>query len=189
MKKVIALHGICDSEEYHSDEFPSSSNSHWIPWLQKQLLINQIDCQTPDVMNSYKANYEDWLRTIKPHAIDDNTILVGHSAGCGFFLKYLSENRNIQCDKLIMVAPFNDPFKKYNQFLQCDLDENLFARMNEMHLFYSIDEPVLGIKETVDFIQSNFPKCEYLEFKNKGHFCFGNDGNGDFPELLDIVLN
>jgi len=126
MKKVIMLHGICDSEEYNSDEFPSSSNSHWLPWVQKQLLINQVDCQTPDVMNSYKANYDDWKRTVSPHSIDESTTLVGHSAGCGFFLKYLSENPNIKC----------------------------------------------AILKT---------------FEDKGHFCFGNDGNGNFPELLEVI--
>ena len=187
MKKVIMLHGICDSEEYNSDEFPSSSNSHWLPWVQKQLLINQVDCQTPDVMNSYKANYDDWKRTVSPHSIDESTTLVGHSAGCGFFLKYLSENPNIKCDKLIMVAPFSDPFEKYGDFLQCDLDPDLPSRVNEMHVFYSLDEQVGGIKETVDLIQNNFPETILKTFEDKGHFCFGNDGNGNFPELLEVI--
>lgn len=188
MERAIILHGICDSEEYNSDEFPSSSNSHWVPWLQKQLLIKQIDCKTPDVMNSYKANYDDWYKTVKPHLIDSNTTLVGHSAGCGFFLKYLSENPEIKCKKLIMVAPFNDPFEKYGDFLRCDIDNDLSERINEMHVFYSLDEPVKGIKETVDFIQSKYLKAKLKMFKDKGHFCFGNDGNGRFDELLDVIL-
>jgi uncharacterized protein len=188
MKSAIILHGICDSEEYHSNKYPSSSNSHWIPWLQKQLLTNQIDCQTPDVMNSYKGNYEDWLRAVQPHKINEETIIVCHSAGCGFFLKYLSENKDIYFDKLIMVAPFNDPYYEYGDFLRCVLDSGLSSRANTMHVFYSLDEDVKGVKETVDVIMKTYPNSKLTEFNNHGHFCLSDMGTEEFPELLDVIL-
>ena len=43
---VVILHGRAGADEYISDRYPSASNSHWIPWLQKQLLIKGHDVQT-----------------------------------------------------------------------------------------------------------------------------------------------
>ena len=187
MKNAIILHGICDSDEYYADIYPSSSNSHWMPWLQKQLLIKGYDCQTPDVMNSYKANYADWLRTVSIHEINQETTLIAHSAGCGFFLKYLSDNKNLVCNKLILVAPFKDPFLKYGDFLQTDFDPSLESRCQKIHVLYSRDEKVQGIKETVDWIVKTYPNTQYHEFENQGHFCYGDMGTEAFPALLNVV--
>jgi len=188
MKKAIILHGICDADEYYSHELPSSSNSHWVPWLQKHLLIEQYDCQTPDVLNSYKAIYNDWLNSVAIHTLDEDTVVVAHSAGCGFFLKYLSENPHICLNKLIMVAPFKDPFLKYGEFLKCKLDKSLSSRVNEIFVFYSVDEDVEGIKETVDLILTTYPNAVLKQFEKHGHFCLSDMGTEEFPELLNIIL-
>jgi hypothetical protein len=189
MRNAIILHGICDSEEYFSDVYPSMSNSHWIPWLQKQFLIKGYSCQTPDVVNVYEANYQGWLETVSVHEINEKTILVAHSAGCGFFLKYLSENKNINFDKLILVAPFKDPFLKYGDFLQTDFDLKLDKRCNEIHVLYSLDEDVKGIKESVDWLIETYKTAQYHEFENHGHFCYGDMKTQEFQKLLDIALN
>lgn len=188
MKKAIILHGICDADEYYADEYPSSSNSHWIPWLQKQLLKKDIDCQTPDVLNSYKGNYDDWQRTISCHTMEADTIVVTHSAGSGVLLKYLSLHKEVKLDKLIMVAPFNDPFGKYGEFLKVDNDPALESRIKEIHVLYARNEEVLGIKETVDFVMKAYSSAKLHVFETHGHFCFGDMGTTAFPELLDIVL-
>ncbi len=60
MNNDIIIHGSCDKEEYFSDKYPSLSNSHWIPWLQKQLLINNIFTQTPEMPASYNPDYKKW---------------------------------------------------------------------------------------------------------------------------------
>lgn len=187
MQKAYILHGICDSDEYYSDEYPSASNFHWIPWLQKQLMIAGYNCQTPEVPKLYQANYQDWFNTINPLAINEETILIAHSAGCGFFLKWLSEN-DIKIKKLVLVAPFIDPNKKYKNFLQCQLSQTLNDRIEDIHVLYSHDEPVEGIKGSVDVIMDTYPKARLHEFDNYGHFCLGHMGSEKFPELLKIVM-
>jgi predicted alpha/beta hydrolase family esterase len=188
MTKVYILHGICDSEEYYSNQYPSASNFHWIPWLQKQLMIKGYNCQTPEVPYLYKAKWNSWEETIDTLQIDKDTILVAHSAGCGAFLKWLSKNKDVCIDKLILVAPFIDPAKKYGDFLQCDLDKNLQDRIGDMHILYSKDEPVLNIKETVDIVMKQYSKTQYHEFENHGHFCLGDMGTEEFPDLLNIIV-
>lgn len=187
MDKVYILHGICDEEEYYSNEHPCPSNTHWHPWLQKQLMMAGYNCQTPEVPKSYQAKYQSWFNTIDYLPMDSDTILVGHSAGCGFFLKWLSNN-NVKIKKLILVAPFADPFSEYGDFLKSDLNPNLNDRIGEIHVLYSKDEDVLGIKETVDQIMETYPKTQYHEFENHGHFCLGDMGVEAFPSLLNIVV-
>jgi len=46
MKNAILLHGTSSKEEYYSLEYPSASNSHWLPWLQKNLLVNDVHAVT-----------------------------------------------------------------------------------------------------------------------------------------------
>ena len=111
MKTAILLHGSCDKEEYYSDEYPSLSNSHWFPWLQKQLLIRDIPTQTPELPGAYEPVYEEWKKEFERHDITENTILVGHSCGGGFLVRWLSEN-NIKVDTVVLVAPWIDPENK-----------------------------------------------------------------------------
>ena len=65
MKTAILIHGTCDEEEYFSDLYPSLSNSHWFPWLQKQLLIKGIFTQTPEMPDAYKPDYEKWIDALE----------------------------------------------------------------------------------------------------------------------------
>lgn len=189
MKRAVILHGICDEEEYYSENEPSPSNNNWIAWLQKQLVLIGYDCQTPEVLNSYKGIYEDWKRTFELMNIDRDTILIGHSAGCGFFLKWLSQN-TVSIDKVYMIAPWIDPFGEFETtgFLECKLHPDLNNRINEIHILYSNDDPVKGVKETVDLIMDNFPSISTLNtYDGLGHFSSTARGTAIFPEIMDVI--
>lgn len=93
MKNAILLHGACDKEEYFDDQYPSLSNSHWFPWLQKQLLINGVLAQTPEMPDAYAPNYDKWKSEFERMEINENTVLVGHSCGGGFLVRWLSWNK------------------------------------------------------------------------------------------------
>lgn len=186
MKNVYILHGCCDSEEFHDTAIPSGSNFHWMPWLQKQLIVKGYNCQTPEMPTPYKPSYHTWKNLFSIYPLDRETTLVGHSCGGGFFLRYLSENPT-PIKKLILVAPWLDPQHRLGDFLQCDLDPELAQRIEEMHILYSTDEPVEGVKETVDRVVETYPKARYHEFENQGHFTLGAMGTDNFPDLLTIV--
>jgi predicted alpha/beta hydrolase family esterase len=88
MKNAIIVHGIDETKNELLEQPNSPSNSHWLPWLQWQLIKNGILCQTPEMPNPYIAdmNYDDWAEVFTRNNIDKNTILIGHSAGAGIFL-------------------------------------------------------------------------------------------------------
>ncbi|MFA5109472.1 MAG: alpha/beta fold hydrolase [Patescibacteria group bacterium] len=187
MKNSIIIHGTCGQEEYFSDKYPSLSNSHWLPWLQKQLLINDIFTQTPEMPEAYRPDYEKWSREFIRLEVNENTVLVGHSCGGGFLLRWLSENK-IKIKKLILVAPWLDPRRdKTISFFDFEIDQNIKERIGEIHLLVSKDDEA-DILESVAIIKNSIADITYHEFINHGHFCFNDMKTDKFPELLSYIL-
>ena len=86
MKNAIILHGLCSQKKYYNPETPSGSNSHWLPWLQKQLMVNGFKADTPEVPFVYEPKYEAFVKEVERFDITPDTTLVGHSMGGGFWV-------------------------------------------------------------------------------------------------------
>ncbi len=189
MKNAIILHGGPSKEEYYDPKAPSSSNSHWIPWLQGQLLKHNIPTATPEVPNSYDRNWNVWNREVERFDIGPETILIGHSTGAGFFVKYFSIHKDLTVNKVILVAPWIDPDKEFtkNFFDDFEIDPDLPKRTNGIVIFHS-DNDQDSVHKSVDIIRKKIKDVEYKEFHNYGHFCYGDLKSNTFPELLKITL-
>jgi predicted alpha/beta hydrolase family esterase len=191
MKTALIIHGSTDKGEYFSDEFPSLSNSHWIPWLQKQLLMRGIFSQTPEMPDAYKPDYEKWKREFERFDVDGETVLIGHSCGGGFLVRWLSENQ-VKVGKLVLVAPWMDPEGKkkgeLGEFFDFQIDGQVQERVREIDILVSDDESFEGIKESVGLLEKLFDKAKVHRFAGKGHFIVEHMGTVEFPELLGIVI-
>jgi uncharacterized protein len=188
MKNAIILHGTCEKEEYYSSVYPSLSNSHWLPWLQKQLLIHDMSATTPEMSHAYMPDYEVWKREFERFDITPDTILVGHSCGGGFIVRWLSENKEVKVGKVILVAPWLDPDnEKQNNFFDFEIDSSLAVRTKGMSVFVS-DDDATDILQSVETIISAIPKIRLVSFKNKGHFTYNDLKTEAFPELLEEVI-
>ncbi len=111
-REIVSL-GKTDLSTYKSQSVilkvgyaPSGSNAHWFPWLQKQLLINEIKTDTPEVFRSFDMDWDSWVKEVERFDITPQTTLVGHSMGGGFWIRYLSEHPEIFVDKVVLVAPW-----------------------------------------------------------------------------------
>ena len=187
MKNVYILHGCCDRAEFEDTSIPSGSNFHWIPWLQKQLIVKGYNCQTPEMPTPYKPDYRIWKEIFKTFPLDADTILVAHSCGCGFILRYLSENPQ-PIKKLVFVAPYMlDKQNWFGSFLDFKINPALFDPVTEVHVFYSEDEHVRGVRETAALISDIHHAVQYHHFENHGHFCIEDMGTHAFPELLEVA--
>lgn len=192
MKQVILIHGFVDKEEILEDIYPSPSNSHWFPWIQKQLTKKDILCQSLEMPIPYNPNYTDYEKVLDQMDISDETILVGHSCGGGFLLRYFSEHPELKPKKIILVAPWIDPDgylqEKFgtNDFFDFTLDRTLTNR-TEVICLNSLDDMDEVVK-SVQQIRSVLPSITYHEFTDKGHFCEEDLGTKEFPELLEIIL-
>lgn len=186
MRNAILLHGTPDKEEYYSDKYPSCSNSHWFPWLQKELQMKDISTQTPEMPDAYKPDYKKWKNEFERYDVNKETTLVGHSCGGGFLLRWLTKNKK-QGNKLVLVVPWLDPDRrKTTNFFDFEIDPNISKRFNEVYLFVSSDDSE-EILKSVEKIKKKLSNIKLHEYKNKGHFCFEDLKTDAFPDLLNII--
>ena len=189
MQNAIILHGRPKKAEYYSDQFPSMSNSHWLPWLQKQLLNHDIFAATPEVPLSYEPLWELWVKEVERYDITPDTILIGHSCGGGFWVRYLSENKNLRVGKVFLIAPWIDVEKADpNYFFDFVIDDNLVDRTNGITVFHSINDAA-EIQSSVNELRKKLKDINYLEFTNRGHFTHKYMPSDTFPELLDKIID
>lgn len=188
MKNAIIVHGMPDKEEYYSPEFPSASNFHWIPWLQKQLMIQDIKADTPEMPHAYAPVYEVWKREFERFDVTPETVLVGHSCGGGFLVRWLSEHTEVKVGKVVLVAPWLDPEAElHNGFFDFEIDAALVSRTKEFVIFNSTNDET-SVQTSVAKIRAVILNHTYIEFQNYGHFCLGDLGTEKFPELLEEIV-
>lgn len=189
MKNAIILHGKPGKDEYYNPLVSSASNSHWIPWLQKQLLINEISAVTPEIPHAFLPEYSVWKREFERFDMRPTTDLIGHSCGGGFLVRYLSEHKDVVVGNVVLVAPWMDPSKKLTtNFFEFDIDSDLSTRTKNLIIFDS-DNDSHDVHASIKTIRDTIPGTVYQQFHNYGHFTHSSMGTSEFPELLSIVLD
>ena len=186
MKTAIIIHGMPSKEEYLSPKFPSPSNAHWFPWLQKQLTMNGTLAETPEMPEPYEPDYKKWCEVFEQFKLDGDTLLIGHSCGGGFLVRWLSENK-VKVGKVILVAPWIDPNKEFAPKMFADLKiEDISSFADEIHLFISTDDDKEEL-DTAEILKNNIKKLKVSEFHDKGHFITDHMKTNEFPELLKVI--
>ena len=187
MKTAILLHGMPSEAGYYDPSRQSQSNEHWFPWLQHELIIRDILTQTPEWPKPYAPDYSEWLKLFNQFTVDEDTILVGHSMGAGFLVRWLSEN-DVKVGKVVLVAPsFHQPKQAVGDFLDFELDPNMAAKTKGLVVFYSDDDSD-RIMQSVSDLRENVANAGFHEFHGHGHFVFSHMGTREFPELLEETL-
>lgn len=183
MKKAIIIHGMPSKEEYYDVNRPASSNCHWLPWIQKKLLLKNVLAQTPEMPEPYNPVYENWRKVFEQLNPDEETILIGHSCGGGFIVRWLSEN-NIKVSQVILVAPWLDTEKYLNTgMFDFKIDSDIVSKTSGITVISSTDDEDY-ITDSVNLLKENTTDIKFVEFTDKGHFCFDDLGTTEFPELL-----
>ena len=187
MSTAILIHGTPDREEYLDPQFPSPSNSHWFPWLQKELLIKGYETQTPEMPVAYKPDYALWSAEFEKHEIGVKSLLVGHSCGGGFLVRWLSEHK-CPVERVVLVAPWMDPGKSHcvPGFFEFTIDPELGSRC-DLHVVYSNNDSE-DVNCSVGKILKSIPNCTTHLMPGLGHFCTSDLGSGKFIELRKILV-
>ena len=186
MRTAIILHGTPSEEEYLEPFGASQSNKHWIPWLQHQLIINGYHTWTPELPLPHKPNYSLWKEEFERYTLDENSLLIGHSCGGGFLLRWLSETKR-KIKRTVLVAPWLDPNERKDpDFFDFTLDPELTKR-TDLHIFAS-DNDAEDIAESVTIIKDICSDAHYRLFNGYGHFCLADLRSERFPELLETLL-
>lgn len=188
MKNAIILHGLPIKTEYYNPDRASSSNSHWLPWLQKALMINDIKADTPEIYKAYEMEWDVWVKEVERFDIGPGSILVGHSMGGGFWVRYLSEHPEISVDTVVLVAPWvNIDHEEDTDFFNFTVDPTVTDRASKFIIFSS-DDDYADVQKSVKYLIETLPGATVKTFHNYGHFTQRNLKDNTFPELLDVIV-
>lgn len=187
-KNCVVLHGRPGEDEYYDLNQPSASNAHWLAWLQNSLLVNDIHCSTPEVPFAFEPQYELWRKEFERYEINEDTILVGHSTGAGFIVRWLTQNK-VAVHKVILVGPYVDPFHEIKEdFFDFEYDRKLVQQTKCGITIFHSDDDQESVQVSTKKLLEEIDNIKYVEFKNYGHFCFEDSGSQEFPELLEECL-
>lgn len=190
MKTAILVHGMPSKAEYLKPENGLASQNHWFSWLQRQLVLGGTIAQSLEMPEPYDPDYEKWKSVFDQLKIDENTYLVGHSAGGGFLVRWLSENK-VSVGKVALVAPWIDPTHTFAPKMfsaEWKIDPETASRAKEMCLFISSDDEQDEL-DTAEILKANIVGLKVKEFSNRGHFTFRDMQTKEFPELRDFLLS
>ena len=184
----IILHGCSSNAERSINLGERNYDKHWIPWLRQELVSKGIKAEVPLMPEPWRPNYQGFKKEFEKYEVNENTILIGHSCGCTFLVRWLGETKR-KIFKLILVAPWkipdeNDKFRK--EFYTYSVDEGIRLRVKEIIMFTADDEEREG-KESLDIFYKALDG-EVIELEKHGHYTLDDMGTERFPELLNVVL-
>jgi len=187
-KNCIIIHGCPSDKEKAMSPEKRTYDKHWIPWIKNELITRKITTQTPLMPEPWNPHYDKFKQEFEKYEVNENTILIGHSCGCAFLVRWLGETKQ-KISKLILVAPWkipdkNDEWRK--EFYLYPIDQSIKNRVNKITMFTSNDEYEEGKKSLKMYHQ--VLDGQIIELKGMGHYTMGSMGTTKFPELLEIVL-
>ncbi|MEK7560444.1 MAG: alpha/beta hydrolase [Patescibacteria group bacterium] len=184
----IIIHGCPSDVEKAMDPKTRTYDKHWIPWLKKNLIAAGIKTETPLMPDPWQPNYQQFKAEFEKCEVGQNSILVGHSCGAAFLVRWLGETKR-KISKLILVAPWkipdtDDEFRK--EFYTYPIDESIKSRVGEIILFTADDEEGRG-KESLKIFHQALGG-EIIELKGHGHYTLDDMGTEEFPALLEKII-
>ena len=148
-----------------------------------------VQCAVPAMPNPWLPMYAEWKERFEQFPINENTVLVGHSRGVAFLVRWLGESMQ-QVSKLIMVAP-NLRTESKNPLLQdfysFDIDVNMKARISERIIFTSENDDLENM-ESAKLLAREL-NCQVINMPKHGHFITEEMGTNEFPELVSSIVN
>ena len=84
MVNCIIVHGCTEDKTDNPAE-------HWIPWLKEQLEIERIKVSVPLMPTPWEPKYREWKEVFDGLIVDKNSILIGHSCGGAFLVRWLGD--------------------------------------------------------------------------------------------------
>ncbi|KAA6226461.1 MULTISPECIES: RBBP9/YdeN family alpha/beta hydrolase [unclassified Campylobacter] len=170
--------------------FESNPKRNWFPWLQENLILNNINAFTPTLPNSSTPNVDEWLETLSKECknIDENTYFVAHSLGCLITLLFL-QKINKKIGGIILVSGFSklvNHLPLLENFTKTSLDyENLIKLSPKRLIIAARDDYIIPLNLTHNLAKNL--RASYVEFEKGGHF-MQEDGFTKMPLILNTLL-
>ena len=180
-KQIIVVHGA-DSFNSH-DEYMDSLKNREISiesflsrkgWKDNLVsdLGNDFEVFTPHMPNKTNAQYDEWKIWFERMFlfIRDEVILLGHSMGGIFLVKYLSENKfPKKIKKLLLVAAPHTDSEEIGSFALNQSLGGAGEQCGDIHLYQSEDDDIVPYREA-EYYKKDLPNVVLHIYKDRGHF-------------------
>jgi len=171
----------------------SNSQDNWFPWLKQQLSHSGNEVVLIDFPTPQGQNFDIWMHELnkKSGEINDQTVFVGHSAGCAFILSVIEKSRKpIKAAFLVsgFVGPLGLEIDKINKnFAEKDFDWiKIKKNCKKFVLFHSNNDPFVPLQKGKDLEEKL--GAEMVIIPNGAHFN-SNSGFTKFPQLLEKIFD
>lgn len=155
----------------------------WKPLLREKL-GEQYEVFIPTMPNKYNAKYEEWkiwFEKIVPQ-LNDGLILIGHSLGASFLIKYLSENDIQKVIKALFLVGTPYDVDCFGVGLASfALPGKINIPTKNLFLYHSKDDFVVPFS-ALEKYKTIFPDANIRELDGRTHFIDEN-----FPEIVDDI--
>lgn len=193
-KQVVIIHGG-DTHKTREDFLKSlntlyldiekykKESGDWKTWLRKELGPD-YEVVIPQMPNKFDAKYPEWelwFNRIVP-LLADEVVLIGHSLGGSFLVKYLSLNK---VPKKILAVGLVSAVYDYDSFggglLTFELPDKLDMQTDKVFIYHSTDDTIVPVS-AMHKLREKVPFAETREFTDRWHFV-----GDEFPELLEDI--
>ncbi len=157
-----------------------------------EILGDSFDFITPTMPSKYNAKYREWkiwFDKVVPF-LQQDVILIGHSLGTIFLIKYLSENNlKIKVKALLLVAPVFDGFDENGREIYSMADfvlnegklKNVEKQASKIIIYHSKDDFVVPFFQAEKYAKI-FKDAEFNIFEDRNHFL-----QEQFPEIVKDI--
>lgn len=142
-----------------------------------------FEVYAPQMPNKHAARYSEWQVMFEKtfNLLENECVLVGHSLGALFIVKYLSENSVQKSIKRVVLlgTPFDDtgmPREPLHSFARTDGLERFAKQAGEIILYHSEDDFVVPFDHMLRYREA-LPGATARTFKDQNHF-LGEDVPG-----------
>jgi predicted alpha/beta hydrolase family esterase len=190
-KQVIFIHG---GQTYNSyDQYLSDLKTFVVdPYTLKkkwrmtlgETLGGEYEVLVPEMPNKMNAKYREWEIWFEKYApfLRNGVILIGHSLGASFLLRYLSQkDLPVELGGLYLIAApfFTESTEEGGDFCFVEAQlPSIAQKVEKMVLIQSKDDKVVPFSH-FERLTEVFPKAEHMIFDDRGHF-----NQESFPELI-----
>jgi len=195
MQQIIVIHGGTTFQNY--DDYVHSLSTKTLytdrfmykPMWKERLQENLGDSYQvllPSMPNKTNARYSEWKLWFQhiSSIFSDDCILVGHSLGAIFLVKYLSEETLPVTVKatILVAAPYDDEdTEDLTDFKLTGISENLTKTAGRLVFFNGHNDPVIS-QDDLKKYQLQLPSAEFNVLNAPDHFV-----REDFPELVRLI--
>jgi len=190
ISNVIIIHGSnLTKKESESNKNGPENLRHWKLWLENKLKEKGIKVSNELYPRDWAPKYSDWKNKFEKINVNENSILIGHSAGGAFLVRWLSETKT-KIKKLILVSPGKSG--KQSREILVDLYgnktiKNIGKYIKNQIVIFTSDNDILKHIEGAEEYKKELP-AKIVNLKNHGHFTIQDIGTEEFPELLNEIL-